>query len=111
MNSELILNISEDNFDKLTFESSIPAIVFFTAIRCNVCKMLAPIVEKIATDYDGKINVYSVDVDEYESLAERFRLQGIPTILIFNNGEVKERTIGFQPREVLDKIIESILNI
>lgn len=111
MNSELILNISEDNFDKLTFESSIPVITFFSAKRCSVCKMMEPIVEKIAIDYDGKINVYSVDVDEYGSLAERFRLQGIPTILMFKDGEVKERTSGFQSREVLDKIIESILNI
>jgi thioredoxin 1 len=111
MESKLILSIFEDNFDELTFESSIPVIAFFSANRCGVCKLLAPILEEIASDYNGKLKIYSINVDEHDSLATRFRLNGIPTLLIFKDGEVRERISGFQPKEVLENIINSTLNI
>ncbi|MDF2504987.1 thioredoxin domain-containing protein [Clostridium sp.] len=109
MNSNLILNIEENNFDDIVFESEIPVIVFFNAERCNVCKSLIPIVESIFSDYLNKLHIYSVDVDKYESLAKRFRLKGIPTLIIFKNGEIKEKIAGFYPRKILEDIIERAL--
>lgn len=109
MDSRLISDISEKDFDKLTFENSYAAMVFFTANRCNVCSMLTPIVEEIAYEYKESINVFSVNVDELNSLAVRFRLTSIPTLLIFKDGEVKERIIGFNPKKVLEDRLEFIL--
>ncbi|MCH3963737.1 MAG: thioredoxin family protein [Clostridium sp.] len=106
MNKSTILNIDEKNFDKLTFDNSIPVIVLFYAKRCGVCKMLYPILEEIAEDYFGKLKIYSADVDRYESLAQRFRLKGIPTLLMFRDGEIVEKTTGFNNKENLDNIIK-----
>lgn len=107
--SKLIRSMSEDNFDQVTFESSIPALVFFGAERCKVCVDLAPLIEKIAEDYREKISTYSVNVDEQESLATRFRLRGIPTLLLFKDGEIKERVSGALSKDQLDRIIETVV--
>lgn len=111
MEDNLIRNISETNFDELTFESITPAIVFFSAERCKVCKALLPVVEELAEDYSKNLKIFSVDVDGPNSLAQRFRLKGIPTLLIFKNGEIKERITGFQPKVLLENKIEIILNL
>lgn len=109
MNSKLISSIEENNFDNLVFESRIPVMVFFNAERCDICKVLTGIVEEISLDYQNRLNIYSVDVDKYELLAQRFRLKGIPTLIIFKDGEVKERISGFYPKKILEDIIEKIL--
>lgn len=111
MDSELVKSISADIFDDLTFESIIPTVIFFTAERCNVCKSLYPVIEEIAVDYNEKLKIFSVDVDKNKSLAKRFKLRSIPTLLIFKHGEVMERISGFQPKELLQIQIERILNI
>ena len=110
MNSELIQTISEVNFDELTFESIKPVVVFFSAKRCNVCNALLPIVEELALNYGEKLKTYCVDVDVNDSLVKRFRLNGIPTLLIFKEGEIKERITGFQPKILLEERIEILLN-
>ena len=111
MDSKLIKSISASNFDDLTFESIIPVVVFFSAERCNVCKAISPAIEEIAVDFSERLKIFSVDVDENDSLVKRLRLKGIPTILIFKDGEVKERITGFQPKVILEKQIETILSI
>ena len=111
MDKKLIQSISETNFDELTFESITPVVVFFSAERCGVCKALLPVIEELAEDYSEKLKIFSVDVDGTNSLAKRFRLKGIPTILIFSEGEIKERITGFQPKVLLEKQIDKILNI
>lgn len=105
MDKSSILSIDEKNFDSFTFDSDTPAIVFFNADRCGACKMLHPILEKMAEEYFDRLNIYSVDVDKHELLVQRFRLSGIPTILIFKDGEVARKIIGFHSKEALDKII------
>lgn len=109
MNSKLIPNIEENNFDSLVFESEIPVIVFFNAERCDICKALTGIVEEISLNYKNTVHVYSVDVDKYELLVQRFRLKGIPTLIIFKDGEIKERISGFYPKKILEDIIERVL--
>lgn len=105
MDKSSILSIDEKNFDSFTFDSDTPAIVFFNADRCGACKMLHPILEKMAEEYSDRLNIYSVDVDKHELLVQRFRLSGIPTILIFKDGEAARKITGFRSKEVLDKII------
>lgn len=107
----LITSISESEFDSLTFESSRPALVFFGAERCAVCKELLPTVEEIASDYAGKMKVYWVDVDEYKALFKRFRLRGIPNLLLFSGGEVKDRIGGLHSKEELVQVIDGVLGV
>ena len=106
MDKSSILSIDEKNFDSFTFDSDTPAIVFFNADRCGACKMLHPILEKMAEEYSDRLNIYSVDVDRYETLAQRFRLKGIPTVLMFKNGEVVEKIVGFNSKKNLDNIVK-----
>ncbi|ATW27378.1 thioredoxin family protein [Candidatus Formimonas warabiya] len=103
--------ISPGDFDQLTFDSPVPVTVFFGAERCQVCKELLPTVEEIARDYAGKMNFYWVDVDEYKTLATRFRLRGIPQILIFHQGEIKERIGGLAEKEAIQEKIDSVLGV
>ncbi|MEL7566202.1 MAG: thioredoxin domain-containing protein [Dehalobacterium sp.] len=102
-------SITADNFDTLTFDSAIPVLVFFGAERCQVCKELLPTVEEIASELAEKMNFYWVDVDAYKSLSTRFRLRGIPQILVFNDGEIKERIGGLAEKEAILEKINSVL--
>lgn len=100
---ELILN--NNNFDE-TIKNGV-VLVDFWAMWCGPCKMLAPNVEEIAKEYEGRAVVGKVDVDENPDLAERFGIMSIPALFVFVNGEVKEKLIGYrlkmQIAEVLDK--------
>lgn len=102
---ELILNNS--NFDE-TIKNGV-VLVDFWATWCGPCKMLAPTIEELATEYKGRAVVGKVDVDENPDLAERFGIMSIPSVFVFVNGEVKEKLIGYrlkaQIAEVLDKYL------
>lgn len=102
-------SITADNFDTLTFDSAIPVLVFFGAARCQVCKELMPTVEEIADELAERMNFYWVDVDEYKSLSTRFRLKGIPQILIFHEGEIKGRIGGLAEKDAILEKINSVL--
>jgi thioredoxin 1 len=102
-------SINVDNFDKLTFDSVIPVLVFFGAERCHVCNELLPAVEEIAEELTDKMNFYWVDVDEYKSLFKRFRLKGIPQILIFDQGEIKGRIGGLAKKEEIQEKIKIVI--
>ena len=110
MDEKIIQSISEDNFDELTFESTTPAVVLFSAKRCSVCMALLPVIEEIARDYKKKLKIFSVDVDKNDILVKRFKLKGIPTLLIFKEGQIMEKITGFSPRAMLEDKIDVILN-
>jgi thioredoxin len=101
--------IGEKEFDYLTFESENPALVFFGARRCMVCRDQLPIVEEIAYEYKDKFSSYWVDVDRNKPLFRRFRLQGIPNIVIFNEGEIKEKIRGLNSKETLIQILRNVI--
>jgi thioredoxin 1 len=94
--------LDETNFDSETFDGSEPALVFFGAEqRCAVCKRLFPLVEALAEEYTGKVKMCKVDVDQYPSLAKRFRLKGIPTLFLFKDGLVENQLGGFYEKTAL----------
>lgn len=111
MDSKLIINIKEENFDSLTFESTSPVIAFFSAKRCSVCRLLSPVLEELAEEYDERLKIFSVDVDVEDSLVHRFRLKGIPTLVLFKDGEAKEKISGFQPKLLLEERIKVVFNM
>ena len=109
MRKKLIESVTDEQFDEYTFESSIPVVVFFGSKNCKICKELFPIIQDIAVNFANKIKIYWVDVDKYKPLFQRFRLRGIPNLLIFNNGEVIDKISGLHPKEVLSEVITKVL--
>ena len=104
---EIILN--EANFDKEIKEGAIPFLVDFWAQWCGPCQMLNPTLEQIATDFKGRANVGKVNVDENPNLAGKFGVLSIPTLILFVNGQEKERLVGVIPKEQLVQLLENSL--
>jgi thioredoxin 1 len=110
MTEALILELDEISFDGETFDSSGPVLVFMGAERrCAVCRRLYPLVEKVADKYSGKLEVRKVDVDRCPGLASRFRLKGIPTMLLFQEGVVEDRLGGFQESASIESFLDKYL--
>ena len=100
---------TDQNFSSDVLKSKIPVLVDFWAEWCGPCRMLGPIVEKIAKDYAGKIKVGKMNVDENPDTPGSLGIQGIPTIMIFKNGEMVKRIVGFQPEDRIKGEIDSVL--
>jgi thioredoxin 1 len=89
-----VLTFKDANFDSEVLKSDVPVLVDFWATWCGPCKMMAPTVDAIAAEYEGKIKVGKVDVDESGGTAMRYNIQGIPTLLLFKGGRVVEMRVG-----------------
>lgn len=97
--------VSTQNFDSEVVKSDIPVLVDFWASWCAPCKMIAPVVEELAKEYDGKIKVAKLDVDANRDIAQNFGIMSIPTLLIFEGGRVADQLVGAVPKSMLvDKI-------
>ena len=96
---------SDDNFEAEALKSEIPVLVDFWAAWCGPCKMIAPIVEELAEEFEGKVKVGKLDVDANQQTAIKYGVRSIPTVLLLKDGEVKETIIGAVPKQAfLDKI-------
>jgi len=102
----MAINVSDQNFQKEVLESKIPVLVDFWAPWCGPCRMVAPVVEEIEKDYEGKIKVCKVNVDEAGSAAEKYNVMSIPTLALFKDGEVATQTIGAQPKSQFQSMIK-----
>ncbi len=100
------VTITKDNFQSEVLESAIPVLVDFWAPWCGPCRMVGPVIEQIAKEKDGVVKVGKVNVDEEPDLAAQFGVASIPTLLLFKEGEVADKTIGAQSKEALEKFIE-----
>jgi thioredoxin 1 len=97
--------ISDNSFQSEVIDSDTPVLVDFWAEWCGPCKMIAPVLEKIADEYDGSLKIAKLDVDHNPQVSMKFGVMSIPTLLLFKNGTVVEKLIGFMPKErLLDKI-------
>ena len=96
------VEITTDNFESEVLESDVPVVVDFWAEWCMPCKMIAPVLEELADEYDGKVKVGKLNVDEQADLAAQYNIIRIPTLLLFTDGEVAERYVGAAPREKLE---------
>mgnify|MGYP001566636664 CR=1 FL=1 len=105
--SEIVL--TDQNFKAEVLESKIPVLVDFWAEWCAPCRMVAPVVEKIAKDYASKLKVGKVNVDDNSETPTRYGIQGIPTLLLFKDGQVASQMVGFQSEQKLKGAIDSIL--
>jgi thioredoxin 1 len=103
------VEITDANFQKEVLESPVPVLVDFWAVWCGPCKMIAPVVEEIANEYDGKLRVGKVDVDNNPEVPLRYGIRSIPTLMIFKGGNVVEQIIGAVPkRNLLDKLMPHV---
>ncbi len=102
--------VTDTNFKKEVLESSTPVLLDFWAEWCGPCKMIAPVVEELAKEYDGKLKVGKVDVDSNQQTAMQFGIRSIPTLLIFKNGKVVDQIVGAVPKRALADKISKHLN-
>ncbi|MEG8948090.1 thioredoxin [Rosettibacter firmus] len=100
---------TDSNFDTEALQSDIPVIVDFWAAWCGPCRMIAPIIEDLSEEYEGKIKVGKLDVDENQQTAIRYGVRSIPTVLFIKNGEVKDTIIGAVPKSVFIEKIQKLL--
>jgi thioredoxin 1 len=98
-----ISQVSEDTFQVEVLEASQPVLVDFTAVWCGPCKMLDPVVKELAEDWNGKVKVVKLDVDNNPNLAMNYQVMGVPTLMLFKAGEPVQRVTGYQPKDRLQK--------
>jgi thioredoxin 1 len=103
------IHVTDEAFEKVVLQSDLPVVVDFWAPWCGPCKMVAPILEKFAEEYSGKVLVAKVNTDEHPQWAGEFGVQGIPTMLFFSKGKVVHQQVGAVPEPYLREMVETFL--
>ncbi len=103
------VDVTDETFGEMVLEASLPTIVDFWAVWCVPCKMIAPILEDIAEEYDGKLQVFKLDVDENTETAMRYGVMSIPTLILFKKGQPVEQIQGMRPKAQILSRLESHL--
>jgi thioredoxin 1 len=101
MASPLIVTLTENNFESEALKSSSPVLVDFWAEWCGPCKMIAPVLDELADEYQGKVKIGKVNVDEHQQLAAQYNVTAIPTLLVIKNGQVAEQMVGAKSKRDL----------
>jgi len=104
-----LLQVTDGNFEEEIIQSELPAMVDFWAEWCGPCKMVGPVVEELAKEYDGKIKIAKMDVDQNRETPARFGIRNIPTLILFKNGEVAQTIVGAYPKDHLDGELKKLL--
>jgi len=105
-----VLEITDGNFDKEVATSNVPVLVDFWAAWCAPCRMLAPTVESIAKDYDGKAKVGKLNVDENNEISAKLGIKGIPTLILFKGGSEQERVVGATTKDNISRMLDKHLS-
>ncbi len=101
--------VNDSNFDQMVLQSKTPVLVDFWAVWCGPCRMVAPVVEELAGEYEGKVTFTKLNVDENPKTSSQYGIMSIPTLLIFKDGAPVSNIIGFRPKAELKKSIDAVL--
>ncbi len=104
------VHVTEKTFQTEVLDAALPVLADFWAAWCGPCRMIAPIVEELARDYEGRLKVAKIDVDENADLAARYGIMSIPTLAVFKDGQPVSRIVGYAPKAELQRHIETALN-
>ncbi|EGQ0321903.1 thioredoxin [Staphylococcus pseudintermedius] len=99
-----IIEVKDSNFDE-QIQSGVK-LVDFWATWCGPCKMIAPVLEDLAVDYEGKADILKLDVDQNQATAAKFEVMSIPTLIVFKDGQPVDKVVGFQPKENLSQVLD-----
>ena len=94
-----ITEVNTDNFQNEVLESDTPVVVDFSAVWCGPCRMLDPIVEELAEEWGERVKVVKLDIDHNPDIAMQYHVMGVPTLIVFRDGEMKDRIVGYQPKD------------
>ena len=103
------ITVTDTTFKEEVLDANVPVLVDFWASWCSPCKMIAPIVEALAQEYDGQIKVAKVDVDANPLTPGMFGIMSIPTLMLFRGGKAEERIVGYQPKPALEAKLQAVL--
>jgi thioredoxin 1 len=106
MASDKVQTLTDNNFDQSVIKADKPVLVDFWAEWCGPCRRLAPTVEELATDFDGRVVVGKLNVDDNPTTAGRFSIRGIPTLLLFKGGQIVEQVVGLADKDSLKRLID-----
>lgn len=109
MASESVSDITDPVFTTEVSESEIPVLIDFWAPWCGPCKALSPVVEEISRDYEGRVKVGKVNVDENPETTMKYSIRSIPTLIVFKDGEVSDQIVGAVPKDEIEKVLEKVL--
>ena len=109
MAGQAVVEVNDATFEQEVLQSDQPVLVDFWAAWCGPCKALAPTVDEIATEYQGRLKVAKMDVDRNQATPMRYGIRGIPALLLFKGGKVAEQIVGYVPRDTIDKSITKVL--
>jgi thioredoxin 1 len=108
MASPNIITLNQDNFEKNVLKSQTPVLVDFWAEWCGPCKMISPILDELAEEYSGRVNIGKVNVDDNQGLAAQYGVRAIPTLLIFQNGQVADQILGLKSKRDLKASLDKV---
>ncbi|MEW6717661.1 MAG: thioredoxin [Chloroflexota bacterium] len=101
-----IVEVNEADFEEQVLQAELPVLVDFSAVWCGPCKMLEPVVKELAQDWAEQVKVVKLDVDRSPNLAMQYQVMGVPTLMLFKDGEPQERLTGYQPKDRIVRKLE-----
>lgn len=108
MASQTVIELTDSNFEKEVIKSDVPVLVDFWAEWCQPCRMLAPTIDQLADEYEGRVKVGKVDTDSNRDVSVKYGISAIPTVILFKGGEVQKKFVGLTPKDQFKNAIEAV---